>query len=693
MPDPLDPHATTARPTDARAAAGARPAPPGGAAGKPGAAPAFGPPAAAGEIGTLGPYRVLKQLGKGGMGIVYLAHDTRLSRHVALKVMLPEFVSDAPSQERFLREARAAAQISHSNVVTVYEADVLGSVPYMVMQFLQGYPLDEYLRKKGLPSVPQSIKVAQEAALGLAAAHELGLIHRDIKPANLWLEAPGGRVKVLDFGLARPVEAEGGTEVTKSGAVVGTPAYMSPEQARGGKVDHRTDLFSLGAVLFRLVTGRTPFERPSVMAVLLALSTEPEPQVLALNPQVPPALARLIHQLLSKNPDHRPRTAEEVAERLQAIGERPWADMPDLPSVSRPAVAPLVAALPASPEQSINVFRNIDATTNDPSVRPIARPLPKPKVKPKPKSNTAVWVAVGVVAVLAVAVIVAALATRGKKDKKADGPDGPPVATPVVAKASPLPPPVGKKDAPPRPADPDRRAAEYVLSVGGTVQVNFAQTDIRDPADLPKEAFALTKVWLRDNPAVTDAGLAACAECTGVVHLDLVRTRVSDAGLAHFKNCKDLLILDLDDARLIGDEGLKLFAEMTRLTSLWLGGTGVTDAGLAAFENCPSLNYIDVKKTRVTDAGLRRLKPSPFLSQLFVSNTVVGDRGVEPFAGSPRLALFDAANSRVTDAALPGFYACKQLQDVRLTGSRVTADGAANLAKALPNCRVVWLLD
>jgi len=169
---------------------------------------------------------------------------TPVIRKLALKVMLPQYAADPVAKERFLREARATAQVAHDNVVTVYEADERDGIAYIAMQFLTGSPLDEYLRNKGTPSMPQVIRLAREAAAGLAAAHRIGLVHRDVKPANLWLEAPNGRVKVLDFGLAKPVDTD--IEVTKSGSIIGTPAYMSPEQARGLKLDARTDLFSLG---------------------------------------------------------------------------------------------------------------------------------------------------------------------------------------------------------------------------------------------------------------------------------------------------------------------------------------------------------------------------------------------------------------------------------------------------------------
>jgi serine/threonine protein kinase len=271
MPDPIDPALTVHKSPSPNSSAPAHPDETSGAANRSNSSGVvFGPSAAAGEVGTLGPYRVLKELGKGGMGAVYLAIDTRLDRKLALKVMLPEFAANRDAKERFLREAKAAAQVTHDNVVTVYEADERDGVPYITMQLLQGYPLDEFLTKKGTPSLRHVIRIARETALGLAAAHKHGLVHRDIKPANLWLEAPNGRVKVLDFGLAKPIGTD--TELTRSGAVVGTPAFMSPEQGRGLKVDHRTDLFSLGAVLYRLCTGRTPFEGPNVLAVLMALA-------------------------------------------------------------------------------------------------------------------------------------------------------------------------------------------------------------------------------------------------------------------------------------------------------------------------------------------------------------------------------------------------------------------------------------
>jgi serine/threonine protein kinase len=161
------------------------------------------------------------------MGAVYLAVDVRLRRKVALKVMLPRYAAAPTARARFLREARAAARVAHDNVVAVYEADEADGVPFIAMQLLQGYPLDEYLKRHGPPTVPQVLRLGHEAADGLAAAHDQWLIHRDIKPANLWLEAPHGRVKILDFGLAKPVEPDPGDDSSGSLTAVTGPGRWS----------------------------------------------------------------------------------------------------------------------------------------------------------------------------------------------------------------------------------------------------------------------------------------------------------------------------------------------------------------------------------------------------------------------------------------------------------------------------------
>ena len=269
-----------------------------------------------GDCGTLGPYRIVAEIGRGGMGAVYEAIDTRIGRRVALKIIRPEYAASPAARERFLREARAAAQISHDNVVTIFEADERGGMPYMAMPHLEGEPLDAILERGGV-RWSEAVRIGRETAAGLAAAHALGLIHRDIKPSNLWIEAPNGRVKILDFGLAKAIDSD--ADLTRPGAILGTPSYMSPEQARGQKLDARTDLFSLGAVLYRLVAGRLPFPGSTPNAALIALATEEPVPLRQLVPGLPEPLVDLIHRLLDKRPEARPASAADVIAVLNSL--------------------------------------------------------------------------------------------------------------------------------------------------------------------------------------------------------------------------------------------------------------------------------------------------------------------------------------------------------------------------------------
>jgi hypothetical protein len=275
------------------------------------------PPLWGDELGRLADFRVLQLLGQGGMGIVFRADDTRLGRVVALKVMQPRFASDTKARQRFMREARAMAALKSDHVVTVYEVGVANDLPFLAMELLEGEALDSLQQKVGRLPSSQVVRIGKEVAQGLAAAHARGLVHRDIKPSNLWLEAPAGRVKILDFGLARlSSEAH---PVSQVGLIVGTPAFMAPEQARGEGVDYRADLFSLGCVLYWLCTDQLPFEGTDVLSTLTALATvNPEPPR-AISADVDPALSGLIMELLQKDPDSRPASSQAVVDAMAAI--------------------------------------------------------------------------------------------------------------------------------------------------------------------------------------------------------------------------------------------------------------------------------------------------------------------------------------------------------------------------------------
>jgi WD40 repeat protein/serine/threonine protein kinase len=299
----------------------------------------LGPSQGADELGRLGPYRVLKVLGKGGMGIVFQAEDAQLRRLVALKVMKPGLAASASARQRFLREAQTTAALEHEHVVSIYQVGEDRGVPFLAMPLLKGEALETRLRRAGKLPLAEVLRIGREMAMGLAAAHDRGLIHRDIKPANVWLESKdeGGtmedeatqvagsalslqpsafRVKLLDFGLARASRDD--THLTGSGTILGTPAFMAPEQAEGHAVDHRCDLFSLGCVLYRMSTGEAPFKGRSVMATLRALALDTPTAPRQLNPELPPGFSDLVMQLLAKEPAERPASARVVIEAIRA---------------------------------------------------------------------------------------------------------------------------------------------------------------------------------------------------------------------------------------------------------------------------------------------------------------------------------------------------------------------------------------
>ena len=313
---PLD--ATT--PADADSMAAATPSP---LEGTPEWGLSLAPPQQPDEIGRLGGYRILKELGRGGMGVVYQAEDVRLKRRVAVKAMLPALAVNPKASQRFLREAQAMAAVEHDHIVRIYQVDEDRGVPFLAMEFLKGEPLDERLKRESggeatsaLP-LAELLRIGREIAEGLGAAHANGLIHRDIKPGNVWLEAPHGRVKILDFGLARAASQD--AALTQQGAIVGTPAYMAPEQARGETVDARCDLFSLGVVLYRLCTGRQPFHASDSISTLLEVALHEPASPLQINPDLPQELSDMVMKLLEKDPARRFAAAGEVVQAIQAL--------------------------------------------------------------------------------------------------------------------------------------------------------------------------------------------------------------------------------------------------------------------------------------------------------------------------------------------------------------------------------------
>ena len=266
-----------------------------------------------GHLGRLGRYEILQVIGKGGFGVVLKGFDERLHRVVAIKVLSPAYAANGSARKRFIREAQTAAAVKNEHVVGIYDVEKDAQPPYLAMEMIDGISLQDKLDKHGPLSVKEILRIGLQAAEGLAAAHKQGLVHRDIKPANILLENGVERVKITDFGLARAVDD---ASVTQSGTVAGTPMYMSPEQAEGLQVDHRSDLFSLGTVLYAMCTGHPPFRASGTHAVLKrVIDASPRP-IREINNEIPDWLEAISAKLHAKKPEDRFQTAKEVAELL-----------------------------------------------------------------------------------------------------------------------------------------------------------------------------------------------------------------------------------------------------------------------------------------------------------------------------------------------------------------------------------------
>ena len=281
-------------------------------------------------LGRLGRYDIERVIGSGGMGVVLKAHDGELNRPIAIKLLAPHLAHVGAARGRFAREGRAAAAVVHEHVVAIYNVESGGPVPFLVMQYVPGRSLQTRVDDDGPLGVEEILRIGMQAAGGLAAAHRQGLVHRDVKPSNILLENQVERAVLTDFGLARAIDD---ASLTQTGILAGTPHYMSPEQATGGPIDHRSDLFSLGAVLYFMATGHPPFRAVGTLAVLHRICREHHRPVWQLNKDIPDELCDIIDNLLEKKPNRRPASAEDVQQQLsqllsrvqqRGLGRRRW---------------------------------------------------------------------------------------------------------------------------------------------------------------------------------------------------------------------------------------------------------------------------------------------------------------------------------------------------------------------------------
>lgn len=332
-------------------------------------------------------YQLIEPLGKGGMAAVYRAQDLMLARFVAIKVLRGEYARHPAFQARFRQEARAAANLTHPNIVTVYDFGMDGEHLYLVMEYVPGMDLKTMIRRRAPFSTEETLKLMIQACAGLGYAHRAGLVHCDVKPHNL-LVTPDQRVKVTDFGIARALASIRSDE--RSEVVWGSPLYFSPEQAAGLPPSPASDVYSLGVVLYEMLSGRLPFEGETAPELARKHREEAPPPITDLVPDIPPALARVVHKVLSKEPSARYRTADQLGRVLMTINR------------SLASGEPVQAAPPPAPKKTPPKVPPTPRQTAQSKVQPEAKPAPPPaappRPEPEPEDETPLdidWVSVG----------------------------------------------------------------------------------------------------------------------------------------------------------------------------------------------------------------------------------------------------------------------------------------------------------
>lgn len=623
----------------------------------------------------IGSYDLLNKLGEGGMGAVYKARHQHLKKIVAVKVLAQSLTEDPAALARFMREMEAVGSLDHPHIVRAMDAGEDQGTHFLVMEFIEGQDLVEFVKKRGPLSANAACRAILQAALGLEHAHKHGLVHRDIKPSNLFLTNTG-TVKILDLGLAR-LTADGVNEgdqgVTRMGQILGTPDFMSPEQWEAkGQIDGRSDLYSLGGTLFYLLMGRAPFyddTRRTMMHLMTSHLSGAVPDLCQLRPDLPAEVGAIFRKLMAKATSDRYSTASELIPELRRIIENQTASKSGIPK-SAPTGEGLATVRPAPNVAHGPILKEVaPPAANDKSAAPVAR------------SRRAIFVvgALGLSAVVgAVAIfgwsrapdnkVTSKNVTSVKSKKKAPAPEQretPTQTTPAIVT------PPAKELAPVIPEE--SQAAAWILAAGGRMQaiVDGNSISIASPDDLPKSQFWITEVNLAGRP-VSREGLEKIAKLKKVDSLNLYHSGVTNDDLAALRGAESITKLNLGGSQ-------------TQPASVKL-----TDACIDYLMTLPNLSYLQIDQNEITDVGLKRIGGKSTLRHLDVSGLPITDQGLAAIAGLPLTAL-NVGGRSLTAQSMEAIGSIKTLERLFCDAGQFNAATGKLLAQ-LPALRliVIW---
>ncbi len=626
----------------------------------------LGPATVPDALGTLAHYDVLGLLGQGGYGVVFRGYDRKLLRPVAIKMLHPMLAVTSPPRKRFLREARAGASVKHDNVVQVYAVEE-DPIPFLVTEFVDGVSLQDRLDADGPLELPVLLSIGQQAASGLAAAHEKNIIHRDIKPANILLERGlEEKVKLTDFGLARAVDD---ASLTRSGAVLGTPLYMSPEQSNGGILDPRSDLFSLGSVLYAMASGRPPFRAETLTGVLKRVAEDTPRPLRDIIPELPVWLVAIINRLLAKDPDQRFSSGGEVSRLLGSCLDQ-----------LRAGVHVSQVKIPGA------LLQQTDMTTA--ATRGVRAFAPRTKRSVKPR------LAAGVVVLLCAAGAIAwwfasrSVPISALVEKQ---PQGPAAATLARTARPKIEASAGKPVSDPA---SEHTLAEWLLDRPGMRQIGISPSpggsfrNIKPGEALPSEPFLVTQIDWPDGSAIHDEDLVRIGQSTNLHYLTLGTfeghpSEISDAGLSRLLSpsvCRTLRSLDLhcplpnvtDKGYLAADRAHELveldirglapgcgtylsrLTGLTKLVSLRAYGEEIPSGWIETLPvRMPAITTVATLGMRPTSADLATLPRLSQLTGLGLEDAGIDDSTCEILGKLKNLSyLLLSRNPKISDAGV-----------------------------------------
>ncbi len=642
----------------------------------------------------LGPYELITEIGRGGMGTLYLAMHKHMKRSVALKMLSNDRLKSQESRTRFQREMEAIGRMSHPNIVVAHDAGEHEECHFLVMEFLDGIDIERLTSRLTILNVPDACEIIRQAAVGLHYAHQQGMVHRDVKPSNLML-VPGSVtdsttslsddqsanifpiVKVLDLGLARFEDADA-SELTTAGQLMGTVNYMSPEQALDShQVDQSTDVYSLGATLFRLLTGRAPWDdakHATVGRKLRALNSEQLPSIAVERPDLPADLIAIVDRMLHRDRAQRYATAQEVVDALQ-----PFTDGHDLARL-----------LELAGVQSVSDAERIEETK---SILPppvgCSQLGSKPALPTDERHRSTRPVAMGATLITVLALVGILLWSRGGEQVYSTSRDGLDPAVPsdiepwkaVESLGSDASSTMELAEAD---ANLNRVAARWVLQVGGRVSVQVAgqrPAAVRSLDELPAEPFQVRQIKLLKKQYITNASLAHLQGLTGLRSLFLNSTAVPGDGLKFLADSKELEELSLCELPL-AEDALKELQHFPNLQFLNLNLAEVNDTSLRHLPELKQLQYFSLRATQITDEGMDPLNRFPSLSSLVLADTLVAAAGLAKLHRLHDLEMLNLVNCRqIADDAIEQFQSSKKLTKLLISGTSISDQGLLRIAE------------